>query len=358
MVKFSNSLWISLLYCNFNISTTMAIPSATYWCYQMDGGTSGQDDRATSYGDHRTRESSCQKCKDYKEELRAHEKTTHELNAACKTYLDTIEHLDVKNEKLKEASEILTRKMACVLEGSDKLERLDDKFSNTKLAQHFDGDIKKLWEDLNEAIVDDDQTISEVHRLHMVSEIMKDVYKRCKDRADQHIRQFCFLGEKESLPNRAENTDISSNEFAAILKCRRIYGQKESVLATVKQTITDAVLDGQASKRITTCEKMSANTKHMLTKFIEDVSECCWLMVISKPSLCLNFNVVGQKYENLENRFVAIATEENVTSSKHPEGSVHMVVWPSVELEESKTGFMVKGEVILVSDKTSTPDTE
>ncbi|WAR25138.1 hypothetical protein MAR_010842 [Mya arenaria] len=274
----------------------------------QDGGTSGQDDRATSYGDHRTRESSCQKCKDYKEELRAHEKTTHELNAACKTYLDTIEHLDVKNEKLKEASEILTRKMACVLEGSDKLERLDDKFSNTKLAQHFDGDIKKLWEDLNEAIVDDDQTISE--------------------------------------------------EFAAILKCRRIYGQKESVLATVKQTITDAVLDGQASKRITTCEKMSANTKHMLTKFIEDVSECCWLMVISKPSLCLNFNVVGQKYENLENRFVAIATEENVTSSKHPEGSVHMVVWPSVELEESKTGFMVKGEVILVSDKTSTPDTE
>ncbi|XP_052779579.1 uncharacterized protein LOC128216911 isoform X2 [Mya arenaria] len=322
----------------------MACAKARY--NQLAEKSDGHDGAPASTYDERgrTSEKDCPKCKTYLEELKVREIQMRNMVDEKHKFAEEINELNEHNHTVQMASEKLTRKMANVLENSEKLERLDDEFANSKLSGRFDSDIKKLWEDLNEAIVDDDQDISEIHRLQTVSDIMKDVYERCKARADRHIRQFCFLEKSEQLPDLMENS-----EYAIILKWRRINGQKESTLADVRKDITSEVLDALSSRTLN--KKSSEKSKTLLTKFIEELAECCWLIAISKPSLCLNFEVVGQKYKNLENRFVAIATEDNITSSDHPEGSVHMVVWPSVELKERQTGYLLKGEVIVVSEK-------
>ncbi|WAR25139.1 hypothetical protein MAR_010843 [Mya arenaria] len=204
--------------------------------------------------------------------------------------------------------------MAEVSANSGDLECLNDPFANTKLANEFDNNIRNnLWIDLCENIVDEKGDHSEVEVLRKLSNMMQSIHGMCYDKADNHIREFLFLDPGDDLP------------FL-----------KNEIRSSLQQTE-----DYQELVRDTSCEATTS-----LQEFVEKFALYCWLMTVATPRMVLRFDAVGRPYDDIKDRYVEYATQDEVEDEVQPVGTVKCVAWPSVELQDF-ANIWKKGEVVV-----------
>jgi len=105
------------------------------------------------------------------------------------------------------------------------------------------------------------------------------------------------------------------------------------------------VLEIRESKRLLDYENATLDFRKKMEMFVECLTKSCWLRTIS--TVVLNFNVVGQKFDAIKDRFVKFSTQEKVEATEDaPVGYVRLVAWPCLHLENE--GYLTKGEVVVV----------
>ncbi|XP_052779574.1 uncharacterized protein LOC128216910 [Mya arenaria] len=238
---------------------------------------------------------------------------------------------------LQKHSDYLTSKMAEVSANSGDLECLNDPFANTKLANEFDNNIRNnLWIDLCENIVDEKGDHSEVEVLRKLSNMMQSIHGMCYDKADNHIREFLFLDPGDDLPFLKNNLGVYST--------RKNIAHNETVTNKIKLEIRSSLQqteDYQELVRDTSCEATTS-----LQEFVEKFALYCWLMTVATPRMVLRFDAVGRPYDDIKDRYVEYATQDEVEDEVQPVGTVKCVAWPSVELQDF-ANIWKKGEVVV-----------
>jgi len=74
-------------------------------------------------------------------------------------------------------------------------------------------------------------------------------------------------------------------------------------------------------------------------------------MAISNPTMILKFDVVGQNFENIKDRFTKYTMQdacEEASKDKAPVDCVLLVAWPCLQLENGR--FLKKGVVVVVPE--------
>jgi len=107
-------------------------------------------------------------------------------------------------------------------------------------------------------------------------------------------------------------------------------------------------LGGEVSRQILEHKDVTEKLHTSVTNFVKSLSRSCWLLAISTPTVFLNFDVVGKKYEDVHKRFTQFATKNHVaTTSEVGHKCIRLVAWPCLQYE--KEGFLAKGEVVVAS---------
>jgi len=108
-------------------------------------------------------------------------------------------------------------------------------------------------------------------------------------------------------------------------------------------------LETEDAKGLLEHKEATEELKEKMKTFVESLSKHCWLMIISSPIVSLNFDVVGQKFETIKDRFLEYTPQEKVQSEHGvPIGCVLLVAWPCLQLENES--FLTKGEVVIVDE--------
>ncbi|XP_052254469.1 uncharacterized protein LOC127860423 isoform X2 [Dreissena polymorpha] len=260
------------------------------------------------------------------------------LEENIRTHRSSYENALSVNAQLQyENNELQSKLNAFYVTGSQSMaksgtsENTNDKYSNTRLADRFEGNVKNVWLDLCDRLHD---TFPELDRLKALSNIIKTVSTKCMEKADADIQII------------TSSYTVDKKEMNNFLDLRRRCGQTESKIKDVVEEIADLVWKYENVETIV--KTNSANqTIVLVRRFIKDMIEVCWLMSISQPPLVLNFDVEGIVYTpDVKQKFTEYSTEDVIDSDCEP-GTIILVVWPSVE-HRDKSGFLKKGEVIVV----------
>lgn len=229
--------------------------------------------------------------------------------------------------------------MTRLLEKSGHLENINDEFSNMRLAKKFEELSNRQWVDASQWLYEAVPEMSELDRISFLKALMVKAYELCEDMAEKLLRKFLQLHEDDNLPTASENPEI--------YKRRRINGQEDSTRQNVKRTVCENVLAAEADD-IGILKRGGATI--VLSKFLEDFADCCWLMTVSQPRLILQFKVIDELHDGkLKERFTKYSCQDTVVDKTMVKGSIKEVVWPCIELEDG-TGYFKKGEVIIVED--------
>ncbi|XP_052254601.1 uncharacterized protein LOC127860524 [Dreissena polymorpha] len=242
-----------------------------------------------------------------------------------------IDILRQDNDMLRNKNNELYKQGAQMMEESGSLENTNDEFSNTRLAERFDGALKKRWIDLCEALGD---AFTEIQYLTNLSHVMQSVFKECSLTVEETEKPMLQIA-------KYANGDHDKVRHA-LRVVRRPIGQKQSTRECVVRDIVSKVKPDD----LFTSHNVPGATVRNIQLFLNDLAEVCWLMCIANPPLKLNFDVKGTDYNCVSHRFMEFATIGNNTYSDGEPGAVYLVAWPSVEREDN-SGFLKKGEVIV-----------
>ncbi|KAH3893777.1 uncharacterized protein LOC127860603 isoform X1 [Dreissena polymorpha] len=286
----------------------------------------------------------CSDASNYKVRIKQCEEDKKLLQDKCYSHEEHISKLysdannyKVKNIQLEEHKKLLQDKVDVLYLNASKsiaksghLENTNDKYSNTRLAERFDGKVKDSWLDICDLLND---VLTEWERVQALSRIIKNISTKCTEKADTDIQGITCSSEVDEM------------EMNTLMDIRRRCGQTESKMEAVVKEMADSVWSTEDVLIITEANP-TEETIQSLRNFIHDVIKICWLMAISQPPLMLNFEVEGTMYTpHVKERFTEYSTEDAVESNYKP-GTILLVVWPSVE-KRNQSGFLKKGEVIV-----------
>ncbi|XP_060563668.1 uncharacterized protein LOC132723028 [Ruditapes philippinarum] len=236
----------------------------------------------------------------------------------------------------------LTKLLSRQMKNSNHFENCDDDLSTSKIAKRFKLLYDDKWVQLCKWMMQTFRQIPEVKIIQCLSLLIKSCYKECLNMADNQVRQFLILNESDDIPMYEKHPEL----FAL----RKQYAQTDTLRLQVKNIVKDKV---HVEK--TLFEHCQESKTHGLLDrvetFLDEYIDCCWLMTVSRPTMSLNFDVVGKMYSECADQFSVLSLKRNIDDPTKTAGTVYEVVWPSVHLK-FESELYTKGDAIVITNKT------
>lgn len=251
---------------------------------------------------------------------------------------------DVKllTDKISEQDKIISS-----LQGQDIANRARGKYNvvgetdqRMKLSECFENVFEEEWRDAMRTLFKE----KELAGIRFLSRILQECHTYCLKVARDQLARFVYPHHTELKVPEIEQI-LRKEELRELLKIRETMDQNTSVKLVVARSFWATkskefreILGAsyEDSDRWKTVEDDNAqgdleNNSHnkSLTAYVRRCCDLCWQAVVMDPPVLLEFDVVGQKFMQISDRYQEYSPLEQLDKDGI-QGTVMEVVWPAV----------------------------